>query len=412
MLSSVKLTNAHTVRGRPTLKNSTECFRNGLVHELKEKQRKLSRHSMTSKTYGAHRRNDKSKYQECTCEMDKSFNRGMFKTFVSSKICEAGYQSDNSDFDFCNAEHNEFPVSVAGCQQLKPQRTESSFGTTVITMTILFVISILFNRVTVYVLVFVLRAVFFHVIVYIVTRYIYDGVCCDFALSASFVLECFDGSEVATRNSNELVVQNENCVVEEIKEVELRPHRGKFIYKRSYSSVDLNKVSHFSRRGRTPSRLPVKKLKSLLKKTRKVRVFVWKGIRKNTPLSSKIHCYVNNRNGLDLKRYRSTSPKLVRKRGKVYLSSKHQRRGDLSWMRCPSRVLSKYLCFCTCNYPFYSAYKSLNHLVNFEQVKLSTDIEKNPGPSVFVDATKTIHAPYCQGNMLVFGEMLDNNVLQ
>ena len=38
MLSRVKLTNAHTVRGRPTLKNNTECFRNGLVRELKEKQ--------------------------------------------------------------------------------------------------------------------------------------------------------------------------------------------------------------------------------------------------------------------------------------------------------------------------------------------------------------------------------------
>ena len=38
----------------------------------------------------------------------------------------------------------------------------------------------------------------------------------------------------------------------------------------------------------------MKKLKSLLQKTRKVRVFVWKGIRKNTPLSSKIHYYVKN----------------------------------------------------------------------------------------------------------------------
>ena len=32
----------------------------------------------------------------------------------------------------------------------------------------------------------------------------------DFALSASFVLECFDGSEVTTREGNELVVKKEN----------------------------------------------------------------------------------------------------------------------------------------------------------------------------------------------------------
>ena len=154
------------------------------------------------------------------------------------------------------------------------------------------------------------------------------------------------------------------------------------------------------------------------------------------------------------------SPKLLRKQGRVYLSYKHKRKGFLGGMRyqnrvlsnCLSlctcnypfysayksfihrvnfgqfklstdigknpgpsvyvdatktiqnRVLSKYLFFCTCSYPFYSAYKSLIHQVNFGQFKLSTDIEKNPGPSVYVDATKTIHAPYCQGNVVVFGE--------
>ena len=110
MLSQVKLTIAHPVRGKPTLKNNTECFRNGLVLELKEKQRKLSRHSMTSKTHEPHRRDDKSEYQECTFKMDTSWNRGMCNKFESRKICVAGYQCANSDFDFCNSEHNEFPV--------------------------------------------------------------------------------------------------------------------------------------------------------------------------------------------------------------------------------------------------------------------------------------------------------------
>ena len=56
-------------------------------------------------------------------------------------------------FDFHNAEHKEL-FSDEGredCQQLKPKGTEDSFGTT----------SILFSRVTVNVLVFVLRVVFF-----------------------------------------------------------------------------------------------------------------------------------------------------------------------------------------------------------------------------------------------------------
>ena len=57
------------------------------------------------------------------------------------------------------------------------------------------------------------------------------------------MLECFDDSEVTTREGNELVVQKENCVVEEIKEVELRSRRGKFIYNRTYNSIGLNQVS-------------------------------------------------------------------------------------------------------------------------------------------------------------------------
>ena len=42
---------------------------------------------------------------------------------------------------------------------------------------------------------------------------------------------------------------------------------------------------------------------------------------------------------------------------------------------------------------------SLIHRVDFGH-----NIEKNPGPSVYVDATKTIHALYCQGNVVVLGK--------
>ena len=168
----------------------------------------------------------------------------------------AGYQCDNSDFDFRIAEHSELPVieicSDEGrddCQQLKPKGAEASFGTTVITATILFIISILFSRVTVNELFFVLR-------VYVFSSVCCDAVhvrCCDFALSASFVLECFDGSEVTTREGNELVVQKENCVVEEIKEAELRSRRGKFSYNRTYNFVGLNQVSQlYFRHDRLP----------------------------------------------------------------------------------------------------------------------------------------------------------------
>ena len=85
-------------------------------------------------------------------------------------------------------------------------------------------------------------------------------------------------------------------------------------------------------------------------------------------------------------------------------------------MRYPNRLSSKNLPLCTCNYPFSSAYNSWNHRVNFGKFKLCTDIEKNLGPSVYIDATKSINAPGNGGNvkeMLQYlAKMLDNNVSQ
>ena len=48
-------------------------------------------------------------------------------------------------------------------------------------------------------------------------------------------------------------------------------------------------------------------------------------------------------------------------------------------------------------------YKDLHHRITYCKRSLSGDIEVNPGPT-FVDPTKTIHAPYSQGNVHVFGE--------
>ena len=60
---------------------------------------------------------------------------------------------------------------------------------------------------------------------------------------------------MTTGKGNESIVQKQNRFVEEIKDVELRSRRGKFIYNRTYNPVGLNKVSRFSRRGRAPNRV-------------------------------------------------------------------------------------------------------------------------------------------------------------
>ena len=60
--------------------------------------------------------------------------------FESRKICVAGNQCDDSDFDFHNAEHKELPVIKISSnewredwnqnKQLKPKETRASLGTT------------------------------------------------------------------------------------------------------------------------------------------------------------------------------------------------------------------------------------------------------------------------------------------
>ena len=58
------------------------------------------------KTFKASRiRGPHRKLNNKPSKMDKSLNRGMFNKFESCKICVAGYQCDNGDFDFCIAEH-------------------------------------------------------------------------------------------------------------------------------------------------------------------------------------------------------------------------------------------------------------------------------------------------------------------
>ena len=121
--------------------------------------------------------------------MDKSLKRGMCIKFESRKICIAGSQCDKSDLDIHSAEDKRLHVLIYmcsdegrdDCQQLKPKGSHASFVTTVIALTILLDLSILFGRVTVYVLVFVLRVVFY------VTQFMRDARRQDFGLSASFV---------------------------------------------------------------------------------------------------------------------------------------------------------------------------------------------------------------------------------
>ena len=64
----------------------------------------------------------------------------------------------------------------------------------------------------------------------------------------------------------------------------------------------------------------------------------------------------------------------------------------------------KYLRLFSCNFP-YSEDKSLTHRGNYTKYKLCNDVEEYPGPVMHrVNPSKTIVAPYSQGDVIVFGQ--------
>ena len=148
----------------------------------------------------------------------------------------------------------------------------------------------------------------------------------------------------------------------------------------------LHKHYRVFRRDREPSRIPIRTLERLRNKNRKVREFVYKGIRSYTPKSPKVHCYVK------VKKQRNKAKLLFKGSGKIHKSI-------IKLKKRASRYLSLFspnrLCL----------YKSQAHAANYCKFKLVSDIEKNPGPTpMHVDSSKTIAAPYGQGNELVFGQ--------
>ena len=65
---------------------------------------------------------------------------------------------------------------------------------------------------------------------------------------------------------------------------------------------------------------------------------------------------------------------------------------------------SRYLSMFSCNRPM-CLYKRQTQVSSYCKFQLSSDREKNPGPTpVCIDPSKTITAPYSQANELVFGQ--------
>ena len=168
--------------------------------------------------------------------------------------------------------------------------------------------------------------------------------------------------------------------------------------------VDVNK-RHVGRRDREPSRIPAKKISRFLRKNKKIRKQVRKHIKRNVPKSSRIHRLFSY--GFSCKQV-SYYPRVKKLKTKCHIaSSKHPtkqaRASNTSefLFENDQKTLDRNNNSGTTTYTTCT-YKNLNHRMNCCTFNLSRDIETNPGPT-FIDPSKTIHAPYSEGNVDLFG---------
>ena len=199
----------------------------------------------------------------------------------------------------------------------------------------------------------------------------------------------------------------------------VRERYERSIYERSFTSEPYiekyqakpaisNELSHIMftckhnrvfRRDGEPSGIPETTLKRLRRKGRKLKEFVYECIRPSIPKSSWLRRHVK------VRKVTKNDCKLNTKRLGLNKVTKHDKKYLLN---CSGRVYqriiklkygaSRYLSMFSCNKPICLC-KSQTHASNYCKFELSSDIEKNPGPTpIFIDPSKTIRAPYSQAN--------------
>ena len=136
------------------------------------------------------------------------------------------------------------------------------------------------------------------------------------------------------------------------------------------SIINREKHKHKShrvcRRDREPSRIPIRSLKRLRNKSRKVRKFVYARILLCIPMSFILYCYVN-------------AKKLLNKRTFEFNCRERIRQS----IRKVKYHASRYLTLFSCNKLMCSC-KSEPHVANYDNYKLSRDREKSWSSNIIV----------------------------
>ena len=155
-------------------------------------------------------------------------------------------------------------------------------------------------------------------------------------------------------------------------------------------TVKLRRHYRVFRRDREPSRIPVRTLKCLRNKSRKMMEFVYKRILPSIPKSSKLQFYTH----VKVRKF-SKIEKHKCKRGTKIINLNKIIQHETVLLNCSRRVYQRiikwkykarqYLLLFLCR-RVMCLYKTETNISNYCKIKLTTDIEKNPGPtSLYID---------------------------
>ena len=200
------------------------------------------------------------------------------------------------------------------------------------------------------------------------------GVRCTFFVED--MMNTLDDCDIQEKVVNMTYVHEHNDVTVSIKVQQFRSRCAK--------SVDYNRTRvvcecHGYKRDREPSRVPVRMLKRLSQKIRKLQGYVRSRLSKNVPKSTKVHDLIKN-NATWKKSTYKTRIRFVQKMRRKPIFRTRNVNSSMGYVYNSSRDKHgkkhlKYLRFLLCNFP-YSEYKGVIHRGNYTENKLYNDIEK------------------------------------
>ena len=386
-------TNAHAVRGRPTLKDVQRDFRNGPVHE-----------SISKVLTSSH---------EISNDSNENYD-------ITDKPTKTDIQTD-----CMNPERKSEASEVKGDRSMVVRKKAILDFTSQWTQKQSF---IFFNQyfktflaVSIWILIFILiifstyKDTFSKVFVIFIVIFqltLIASLLCTWMLVFT-VLTCnfsnsLDDCDILERTTNFSNVNSCNDVVVSIKVQNFRSRYAKYVYYNHCTRVVCE--CHCNKRDREPSRIPVNKLRRLSRKNRNLQRYVSRRVLKNIPKSSEVHCVISSikskfkrKNKFTRRKYIAfvnkvrQKPRPVARRYRYIMPLDKKIRNYQTW-------ITLFSCSNVSNL-LDNEFKGGSHKGNCTKYKLCHDVEKNPGPCVQnVDSSQTVQAPYSQGNIMIFGE--------